>query len=145
VLPLIVIGATEEIQELVRPELPLASFYPTAEEAHNGLIDASFADLNANGWNVHVAYGPHAFGPLATGRVGAVTSARLAHIGWTAILGHSVNATPGRPRRVIEGQMPSEAEDRSIWQAASAVSADLMLDMATPDAPQYLANWLGTR
>ena len=150
-LPLIFIGATPEMQELMAPLLDVARFYPTAEAAHRGLQDA-FAELPVStteapggAWPVHVAYGPGAFGPLAVARIGSVSSARLAHTGYTIVLGHHVDGQPGAPRPVIDGQAPTMAEDRSIWQAATAVHADLMLDLATTDAPGYLASWLATR
>lgn len=141
-LPLIVIGATDEIRAVLA-NADQVSYYDTAEQAHRALSRAAEIEQSMDrGWHVNVAYGPQAFGALGAARIGSVASPRLAHTGQTLVLGLHVHGKPGQARQVIDGMVDDSPEDRSFWQAGVAVHADLLLDVATPSGLQVLRRFL---
>lgn len=141
-LPLIVIGATDQIRAVLA-DVDQVSYHDTAEQAHRELSFVAQIEQDPDrGWHVNVAYGPNAFGALSAARVGSVASPRLAHTGQTLVLGYHVHGEPGQARQVIDGMVDDSPEDRSFWQAGVAVHADLLLDVATPSGLQVLRRFL---
>ncbi len=159
-LPLIVIGATDRVKEILTPyaEVGHISYHPTAEAAHRALLDGmpvvqpnppetlvaySGADMLNDQWLVHVAYGPKAFGPLCTGLAGtgALLNTMLPHAGHTLMFGLDVH-DPKLVIRAIEGHPVEEPEQTMIWQAGINAKADLVLDLESTDAVNKLVRYL---
>jgi hypothetical protein len=154
-LPLIVIGATQAMTDLLHPyaEVGHIEYHRSAEEAHWTLSDALNRAYSASGvtellvqatedgrWQAHVAYGPDCFGPIAVARVGT-NPPLLGHMGHTLLLGYEVHEPPANIR-VRDGAEAGMPEDTMIWQAAVLASADLIVDMASPEAISHMANYL---
>lgn len=153
-LPLIVIGATDRVTEILTPfaEVGHISYHPTAEAANHALVDAfmdeSLPEPTAQmtdrlGWRCHVAYGPKAYGDLCAARAGAGTlaEAKLPHSGHTLILGLDVHE-PKRSIRAVAGEPAEEPEQTMIWQAAVNARADLIVDLESTDAVTHLVGYL---
>jgi hypothetical protein len=144
-LPLIVIGATDRVTEILTPfaEVGHISYHPTAEAAHHALLDGPEDCLEDGRWNVHVAYGPKAYGALCTARTGsaAIAATRLWHTGHTLVLGLDVT-DPKLAIRAVGGEPSEEPDNTMIWQAAVAVAADMILDLESTDAVSTLVRYL---
>lgn len=147
-LPLIVIGADVPVRMALAPYAQVGhiDYHPTAEAAHYALCDdAEGTEIgpDADGaWPVHVAYGPEGYRALTVGSIGGRYHSRLLHTGHTLVLGHGIDPDPGKPIRVSGGQPQGEPPDTSPWQAAVAVSADRVLDLAHEDAVAHLVAYL---
>lgn len=144
-LPLIVIGATDRVTEILTPfaEVGHISYHPTAEAAHHALLAGPDDPEWDGNWNVHVAYGPKAFGSLCTARTGiaAITSAFLFHAGHTLVLGLDVH-DPKLTIRAVGGEPETDPEQTMIWQAAVNVRADMIIDLESADAVGVLTRYL---
>lgn len=141
------IGATDECRRLLEPYAKVGhiGYHPTAEDALYALIDAAENGVpvwapaevtSMNEWPVHVAYGPDAYGALASG-----AEARLQHTGHTFVLGLDVHEAPSAIRMrgaVLESDQP----DNLIWQAAVVAGADMLVDLTSPEALAFMANYL---
>jgi hypothetical protein len=148
-LPLIVIGADDVVRAALEPYAQVGHIehHPTAETAHWSLVAAGavyedhplLAPIDPR-WSVHVGYGPDYFGQLAVGST--ALPSRLPHAGHTLILAHDVDPDPGRAIRVTDGAPAGEPPITTCWQAAVAVSADRVLDLAQPDAVAHLVAYL---
>jgi hypothetical protein len=151
--PLIVIGASDVMRTALEPyrEVGHIEHHPTAQTAHYALADLrvtpehpqvlSFeATRRPYGWAAHVAYGPLYYGPLMA--AGTTGSARLAHTGHTLVLTWDVDPEPGKPRRVLDGQVAGEHPDTTPWQVAAAVSADYVVDLGRPVGLPFLIRLL---
>jgi hypothetical protein len=146
--PLIVIGADHCMRTALEPyaEVGHIEFHPTAEAAHYALADRSANQETdpddpcscGSIWCAHVAYAPGAYGPLVAGG----GHGRLPHTGRTLVLCWDVDAHPEQPRRVVDGQVSGTDPDTRPWQAATLVSADYVVDVATPGAGEFLARLL---
>jgi hypothetical protein len=143
-LPLIVIGADDVVRAALEPYAQVGhiEYHPTAEAAHWSLVAAEvgYVDYDDERWPVHVGYGPDYFGQLAVGSTSQ--HSRLEHAGHTLILAHDVDPDPGRVIRVQDGAPRGEPPITTCWQAAVAVSADRVLDLAQPDAVAHLVAYL---
>lgn len=146
--PLIVIGAPDEMRTALEPYAQVGHIehHPTAEAAHFALLDLLDKDPELGalppevGWNVHVAYGPRAYGALAAGNI-LGTSGRLRHGGRTLVLAWDVDPDPGRPRRVIEGRADLPPIT-TPWQVSAAISADYVVDLAREVGLPFLVRLL---
>lgn len=144
-LPLIVIGATDRVTEILTPfaEVGHISYHPTAEAAHYALCDGA-DDMHADGkWDVHVAYGPFAYGALCTARVGtaAVADAQLPHSGHTLLVGLGIH-DPKASIRAVGAEPTEEPDNTMVWQAAVTTSADMIVDLESTDAVNVLVRYL---
>jgi hypothetical protein len=152
-LPLIVIGATDRVREILEPyaEAGHISYHPTVEAAYHALSDElvrhshdTAATMTPSGhWRVHVAYGPAAWGYLTRGQVGAaaVAPATLPVAGHKLIFGLDVHEPPPAIR-AIGGEPETEPEHTMIWTAATVASVDLVADLENPNAIEHLINYL---
>lgn len=149
--PLIVVGASDAMRDALAgyTEAGHIEFHPTAEAAHFALLDLSTThpelELGVlppeHGWNVHVAYGPLAYGPLMVGNTSG-DSGRLPHTGHTLVLCWDVDPDPGKPHRVVEGQVTGTVPDTTVWQVAVAVSADRVVDLGRSVGLPFLVRYL---
>jgi hypothetical protein len=154
--PLIVIGASDVMRDALEPysEVGHIQHHPTAESAQFALLDAATdpaspgyvpvhahplqaCGVGVSRWAAHVAYGPLAYGPLVVGPAG-----RLPHGGHTLVLGWNIDPDPGRSRRVQDGSVTGQDPDTTVWQAATVVAADLVVDLARPDAMPIVVRYL---
>lgn len=117
-------------------------YHPTAEAAHWALCDTNARQGREPDapWDVHVAYGPEVYGPLAVGH-GAGTH-RLAHSGRTFVLCWAVDPDPGRPIRVVQGHLSAALPDTTPWQVSAAISADYVVDLAAEQGLPFLVRLL---
>jgi hypothetical protein len=150
-LPLIVIGATDAMRTALAPYAQVGHIehHPTAEVAYFALLDALVQlhqhddhpalTLTEAGWSVHVAYGPLAYGALIAhpSPVG-----RMPHTGHTLALGWQIDPAPSRPSRVMDGAEIDLDRDTLVWQAATAASADQVVDLATDAGLPFLIKYL---
>jgi hypothetical protein len=142
-LPLIVIGATDAMRQALGPyaEVGHIEHHPTAQAAHFALQDAATHQLDTKDdqlrWRVHVAYGPLAYGPAIVD-----PHARLPHSGHTLTLGWMVNHEPSRPRRYVSGEVSGTDPATVIWQAATVLHADHVIDLARPVGVSFLVRYL---
>jgi hypothetical protein len=142
--PLIVIGATTAMREALEPYAQVGHIehHPTAEDAHWALLEsgASADTLEGRGWDVHVAYGPEAYGSLIVGHNAGTH--RLQHSGRTFVFCWDVDPDPGRPRRVMGGQVVEPHPDTTPWQVSAAISADYVVDLAREVGVPFLVRLL---
>jgi hypothetical protein len=155
-LPLIVIGATDRVREILEPyaEVGHIQYHGTAEEAHHALTDETVAEMSNNElaepmleadgrWSVHVGYGPASWGALCRASVGfqVQNEARLPHSGHTLVLGVDVHEPPSSIR-AVGGEPETEPEHTMIWSAGVILPADLILDVENPEAIRHLIGYL---
>jgi hypothetical protein len=155
-LPLIVIGATDRVREILEPYAQVGhiQYHRTAEDAHRALTDETVAEMAADElaepmleadsrWSVHVAYGPASWGALCRANVGfqVQNEARLPHSGHTLVFGLDVHE-PALSIRAVGGEPEIEPEHTMIWSAGVMVRADLILDLENPEAIRHLIGYL---
>jgi hypothetical protein len=145
-LPLVVIGATEPIRAALElyAQVGHIEHHPTAEDAHFALGESGTAPArgeHGTAWPVHVGYGPMSHGAIAVAG-SQPGNGRLAHSGHTLVLGWFIDPNPGKARQVRGNTVTGIDPDTLAWQAAVALSADIVVDLAQPSAVPFLTRYL---
>jgi hypothetical protein len=162
-LPLVIIGPDDTVREAfeawaqdgIQPEtVPNVLTYDTAEDAQYDLSDRLDDDENgevrpdfaigqdeAGNWECSVAYGPATFGAATTGQ-----PQRLAHTGWTFVVGTNLAIQEQViPRKVVDGVPQGADRGELVQQAATVLRCHLVVDAADQNAMRHLLRHLSDR